>query len=593
MLYEAPFTVPVAAAAGLVEYASSAPFPFQNSPLPPEALLANGETDYLTLINEAAGILGQIKSLPLTPLFYAPVLSKRYNCNVFLKREDLQQVFSFKIRGAFNCMSHLDPTVTKGVVTASAGNHAQGVAYSSSQLHIKSTIFMPVNTPEIKVSSVERLGGEWVTVKLEGDDFDAAKKAAEAYAKQENLTFVPPFDNDYVIAGQGTIALEIIQQIKQAKQNGIISQDHADAIFAPIGGGGLISGITAYTKLTQSPTKPYGAGGLASRSMYESLKAGQVVEVPTVDLFPDGTAVKRVGDLTFAICKKYLTLADIYNDITTDDLCATIQDIFDETRSIAEPSGALGLAALKQHLLKSPPRPDQVFVAVISGANMDFEMLRFVSERAELGAKREAFLSVKFDDPLKFPEIIKLVQTRPGNKPRNITELVFRRNDPGAGHAVFSFNVDLAGVAQTQSAQEDQTKEVIEQLKASGFVGQSLNTNLLALDHVRYMVGGRAGVDDERLVSFTFPERPGSLQAFLGELEKVNVTLPSNGLLSLSLFHYRFHGGDLVHVLVGIQVPAASEPEFLKLLNGLKALGYIGVIVTSEQVYTDFLAKTQ
>ncbi|KIJ10342.1 threonine ammonia-lyase, partial [Paxillus involutus ATCC 200175] len=399
------------------------------------------------------------------------------------------------------------------------------------------------------------------------------------------------FDDKYVIAGQGTIALEIVDQVKTAKEAGIITQDHADAVFAPVGGGGLLAGITAYLKLTQSPTKPYGAGGIGSRSMYKSLTEGKPSPVDTVDLFPDGTAVKQVGDLPFAICDQYLDVEDLYNDITTDDLCAAIQDIFDETRSIAEPSGALGVAALKQHLAKNSPSPEQVFVAVISGANMDFEMLRFVSERAELGAKREAFLSVKFDDPLKFPEIIKLVQTRPGDKSRNITELVFRHNSSGAGHAVFSFNVDLASATQTQSAQEDQTQEVIDQLKASGFVGASLNTDQLALDHVRYMVGGRAGVDDERLVSFTFPERPGSLQIFLGELEKVNVTLPSNNVLSLSLFHYRFH--DVVHVLVGIQVPTASESEFQKLLSELKGLGFSGDIVTDEQVYKDFLAKSQ
>jgi len=592
MLYQVPFAIPVASAAGLVEYASSAPRRFQNYPLPPEALLANGEPDYLKLIQEAAKVLEQIRPLPLTPLFYAPVLSEAFKCKIFLKREDLQQVFSFKIRGAYNCMYNLTEEQRKnGVVTASAGNHAQGVAYSSNHLKIYAKIYMPVNTPEIKISSVKRLGGAYVEIVLVGNDFDEAKKAAEEDAQQNNKKFVPPFDDDYVIAGQGTVALEITDQVKKAKEDGIITQDYANAIFAPVGGGGLISGITAYSKLTQSPTKPYASGGLGSRSMYESLKAGEVIEVPTVDLFPDGTAVRRVGDLTFAICKKYLTLADIYNDITTDNICAAIQDIFDETRSIAEPSGTLGLAALKQHLAKNPPSPEQVFVAVISGANMDFEMLRFVSERAALGAQREAFLSVQFSNPLTtFPEIIKLVQTRPNGNVRNITELVFRHNSPGDGHAIFSFIVDPTPEV-SQSAQEDQTQEVIKQLQASNFVGRGLNTSLLALDHVRYMIGGRAAVNRERLVSFTFPERPGSLQTFLKLLNEVNAPLESGSELSLSLFHYRFHGGDLVHVLVGVQVPEESDPVFDEFLVYLAQNGYASVKVTYDQVYKDFLEK--
>ncbi|KAF8839607.1 threonine dehydratase-like protein [Paxillus ammoniavirescens] len=556
MLYQVPFAVPVASAAGLVEYASSAPRRFQNYPLPPEALLANGEPNYLKLIQEAAKVLEQIRPLPLTPLFYAPVLSEEFKCKIFLKREDLQQVFSFKIRGAYNCINHL-------------------------KIHAK--IYMPVNTPEIKISSVKRLGGASVEVVLAGNDFDEAKKAAMDDAQQNNKKFVPPFDDDFVIAGQGTIALEIAEQVKKAKEDGIISQDYANAIFAPVGGGGLISGITAYTKLTQSLTKPYASGGLGSRSMYESLKAGEVIEVPTVDLFPDGTAVRRVGDLTFAICKKYLTLADIYNDITTDNICAAIQDIFDETRSIAEPSGTLGLAALKQHLAKSPPSPEQVFVAVISGANMDFEMLRFVSERAALGAQREAFLSVQFSEPLT-------TYNRPNGNVRNITELVFRHNSTGDGHAVFSFIVDSSAEV-SKSAQEDQTQEVIKQLQDSNFVGRGLNTSLLALDHVRYMIGGRAAVNRERLVSFTFPERPGSLQTFLKLLQDVNGPLERGSELSMSLFHYRFHGGDLVHVLVGFQVPEESDPVFDQFLVYLAQNGYASVKVTYDQVYKDFLEK--
>ncbi|KAF8839604.1 threonine dehydratase I [Paxillus ammoniavirescens] len=601
MLYEAPFAVPVASAAGLVEYASSAPLPVQNYSLPPEARLADAGDVDLQLIEDAAKVLEQIRPLPLTPLFYAPVLSETFKCKVFLKREDLQQVFSFKIRGAYNCMSNLNADERKnGVVTASAGNHAQGVAYSSNHLKIHAKIYMPVNTPEIKISSVKRLGGAYVEVVLVGNDFDEAKKAAEDDAQQNHKKFVPPFDNKFVIAGQGTIALEIVDQVKQAKKDLIISQDYADAIFAPIGGGGLISGITAYINLTEnkSHTKPYGAGGIASRSMYESLKAGKVVEVPTVDLFPDGTAVRQVGALPFAICQKYLQLDNIYNEITTDDICAAIQDIFDETRSIAEPSGALGLAALKQHLSKIQPKSDQVFVAVISGANMDFEMLRFVSERAELGAKKEAILSVKFDEPLNnFPEIIKLVQTRPNeNKdPRNITELVFRHNSPGNGHAVFSFNINpnTEKDLTPEGRQKAQTDEVIKQLKDSSvnFVGESLNTNLVALDHVRYMVGGRAQVERERLVSFTFPERPGSLKKFLELLEEVNAPLESDSELSLSLFHYRFHGGDVVHVLVGVQVPKESDPTFNEFLLYLENNGFNSVKVTDDQAYQDFLGK--
>ncbi|KAF9226150.1 threonine dehydratase I [Gyrodon lividus] len=571
----------VAAAARLVEYASNAPLRIKNYPLPPGALLASGEPNYLQLIQEAATLLEQVKPLPLTPLFYAPVLSEKLKCKIFLKREDLQPVFSFKIRGAFNCMSNLSPEEReKGVITASAGNHAQGVAYSSNRLGVQSMIYMPTNTPEIKVSSVQRLGGEHVTIKLFGDDFNAAKEEAIKVSKETGMKFVSPYDDDFVIAGQGTIALEIVNQLKAAKEAGTIVQDYADGIFAPVGGGGLISGITAYIKLSgETRTQTYAAGGIGSRSMYESLKAGHVVEVSTVDLFPDGTAVARVGDLTFALCNKYLTLENLYNDITTDELCAAIEDIFDETRSIAEPSGALGLAALKQHVFKHKPSQDQVFVVVISGANMDFETLRFVSENAALGARKEAFLSVKFDDPLnKFPRIIDLVQTRPSGASRNITELVFRHNSPGNGHAVFSF------IISPDQSFQDQTTEMIQQLGQSNFVGADLIDNSLARNHVRYMVGGRSEVELEQLVSFTFPERPGSLMKFLDLLDTANQPLPALASLSLTLFHYRFYGGDVVNVLVGIQVPLGSEAAFQKFLEELLDNGYASVIQTGDQL---------
>ncbi|KAF9226129.1 threonine dehydratase I [Gyrodon lividus] len=588
MPYQSPFVMSVAAAASLVEYASNAPLRIKNYPLPPEALLDSGDPDYLKLIQDAARLLEQVKPLPLTPLFYAPVLSEKLKCKIFLKREDLQPVFSFKIRGAFNCMSNLTAEErAKGVVTASAGNHAQGVAYSGNRLGIQAVIYMPTNTPEIKISNVERLGGDHVRVELFGDDFNAAKLEAIRYSEENGVKFVSPFDDNHVIAGQGTIALEIIDQVRAAKVAGTIVQDYADGIFAPVGGGGLISGITAYIKLSgETRTQPYAAGGIGSRSMYESLKAGHVVEVTTVDLFPDGTAVARVGDLTFALCNKYLTLENLYNDITTDELCAAIQDIFDETRSIAEPSGALGLAALKQHVLKHKHSDNQVFVAVISGANMDFETLRFVSENAALGAEREAFLSVKFDDPLnKFPRIIDLVQTRPSGNSRNITELVFRHNSLGDGHAIFSFQIDRGENLQ------DQTTEMIQQLGQNNFVGANLFHNSLARNHVRYMVGGRGEVDHEQLVSFTFPERPGSLRIFLDLLDRVNKSLPRTSSLSLSLFHYRFYGGDVVNVLVGIQVPVGCEDAFKQFLADVKEQGYPSIIRTGEQVYKDFLQR--
>lgn len=554
----------VSAFFALSEYASSAPEPLHRDRHPHHAHL---DVDYVKLINEAV-----LYTKAPTPLIRAPVLSEKLKCNVWLKREDLQQVFSFKLRGAYNCMYNLDfKSGPREVVTASAGNHAQGVALSGQDLKIKSTIYMPINTPEIKQASVIRFGGNIV---LHGNNFDEAKGAAIAYALEKNLAFVPPFDDDHVIAGQGTIGKEIISQLSE-------QQVVPDGIFAPIGGGGLSSGIFAYVNRpgADPKTKFYGAEGRGSRAMYESLKAGHVITLKEVDLFADGTAVKTPGQKNFDILYKGQMDPDlyIYHEITNEELCIAIFDIWSDTRSIAEPSGALSVAAIRHHVSKLNKEgkfdPNANFVAVISGGNMDFERLRFIAERA---IRNEAFLSVKFkeEEESSFADLINVIQGADPLKYRDITELVYRCNTPSFGDAIFSF----------KTSKPDDVAHMLKELEDHGYTGTDLRDNETAKSHIRYMVGGPTVVSYEKLIEFIFPERPGVLHAFLDKMEE------TYGLRRITLFRYRNYGGDQANVLVGMQVPRNAQEQFKAFLEALNNAGFRFSDQTGNKAYQDFLA---
>lgn len=467
-----------------------------------------------------------------TPLELAPGLSRRTGNRVLLKREDMQSVFSFKLRGAYNKMAHLPPAALKrGVICASAGNHAQGVALAAQRLGCHATIVMPATTPQIKVQAVMNRGARVV---LHGDSYDEASAHARRLEKEHRLTFVHPYDDPEVIAGQGTIGMEILRQ-------------HADpihAIFVPVGGGGLIAGVAACVKALRPETRIIGVEPVDADAMYRSLKAGRRVVLEQVGLFADGVAVKQVGEETFRLCRE---LVDEIVLCDTDAICAAIKDVFEDTRSILEPAGALAIAGAKAYATRHRLK-DKTLVAIASGANMNFDRLRHVAERAELGEQREGILAVTIPEtPGSFRRFCALLG------PRNITEFNYRYADPREAHV-------FVGV-QVQDRHE--VADIISQLRAAGLRALDLTDNEMAKLHVRHLVGGHAPqVRDERLFRFEFPERPGALMKFLDSM--------SHGW-NISLFHYRNHGTDYGRVLVGIQVPDADQAAFQ---NFLERLGY-------------------
>jgi threonine dehydratase len=467
-----------------------------------------------------------------TSLDIAPRLSKRLNNRVLFKREDLQPVFSFKIRGAYNKIAQLSAiSAQRGVICASAGNHAQGVALAARTRGIPALIVMPVTTPNIKIQAVADFGGEIV---LHGDDYDQAFDHAVELGRQRGLNFVHPFDDPDVIAGQGTVAMEILRQ-----RHG----DSIDAIFVPIGGGGLISGIAAYVKSLYPRIKVIGVEPEDAAGMYESLRAGKRVTLDRVGIFADGVAVRRVGEETFRLVKQYVDEVIL---VSTDQICAAIADIFEDTRAIAEPAGALAVAGIKKYAAREHCA-DRTFIAVNSGANMNFDRLRYVAERADIGAQREALFAVEMPETtgsfLRFCELL---------GQHNVTEFNYRYADSSSAQVFVS-------VAITKGRAE--RDELCQSIRAAGFSVNDMTDNEMAKLHVRYMVGGRAPeLRDERLYRFEFPERPGALLKFLR-------AIGSNW--NVSLFHYRNHGADHGRVLAGIQVPAETRTDFLLHLNEL------------------------
>jgi len=482
-----------------------------------------------------------------TPLEPADNLSARLGNRVLLKREDMQPVFSFKLRGAYNRMANLPADqLGRGVIAASAGNHAQGVALSARKLGCRAVIVMPVTTPQVKIDAVRALGGEVV---LHGDSYSDAAAHAQALQAQQGLTFVHPFDDPDVIAGQGTIAMEILRQHTAP----------IEAIFVAIGGGGLISGIAAYVKQIRPDIRVIGVQTMDSDAMARSLKAGRRIELHDVGLFSDGTAVKKVGEETFRLCRQ---LVDDIVLVDTDAICAAIKDVFQDTRSILEPAGALAIAGMKAWAAREGVR-DRTLVAVACGANMNFDRLRFVSERAEIGEKREAVFAVTIPEERgSFRRFCELVG------PRSVTEFNYRIADAAQAHV-------FVGIQISQPGEADQ---IAGAFAHAGFPTLDLTDDELAKLHLRHMVGGHSALArNELLYSFEFPERPGALMRFLSSMS------PN---WNISLFHYRNHGADYSQILVGIQVPSGEKKMFREFLA---TLGYPHREETQHPAYRLFL----
>jgi threonine dehydratase len=483
-----------------------------------------------------------------SPLTKSVGMSEALANNVLLKREDLQPVFSFKLRGAYNKMAHLTPAELKrGVICASAGNHAQGVALAAEKLGCKATIVMPVTTPAIKVQAVARRGAEVV---LRGDSYHEAGLYAKTLAARRKLVYVHPYDDPLVIAGQGTIGMEILRQF----------QHPIDAIFVPVGGGGLIAGIAAYVKALSPGTKIIGVEPEDSNAMHQSLKAGRRVTLSHVNLFADGVAVKQVGAETFRLAKQ---LVDEVVLVDTDEICAAIKDIFQDTRSIMEPSGGLALAGIKRYVEREHCK-GKTFVAICCGANMNFDRLRFVAERAEVGEHHEALLAVTVPEARgSFRRFCELLG------PKSVTEFNYRIADAKQAHL-------FVGVAV---GGREEAKKLVTRFNRHGFKTLDMTENEMAKLHVRHLVGGRSPLaKDERIYRFEFPERPGALMTFLTSMS------PN---WNISLFHYRNHGADVGRILVGLQVPAHDRGAFARFL---KKLGYEYVDETGNAAYQLFLS---
>ncbi len=483
-----------------------------------------------------------------TPLDYAPLLSARLNNHLYLKREDLQEVFSFKLRGAYNKMCLLDSDERRrGVVAASAGNHAQGVALSARRLGIKAVIVMPTTTPEIKVESVERRGAE---VCLHGDTYDEAYLHARQLAGDKGMTLVHPYDDPDVIAGQGTIAMEILQQL----------QEDLYAIFVPVGGGGLIAGIAVYVKQLYPQIKVIGVEPDDAPCMHHALEAGERVELEQVGIFADGVAVRQAGEETFRVARECVDQVVL---VSTDEICAAIKDIYDDTRSIVEPAGALAVAGAKKYLAGTELR-DRLIVAVNSGANINFDRLRHVAERAELGEQREALFAVIIpEEPGSFRKFCELIGRR------SITEFNYRYAD--SKEAYIFVGIESFGSVDDKLA-------MTHLLESNGYPVIDLSENEMAKLHIRYMVGGRAPNSGNEIVyRFEFPERPGALLQFLNRMGKD---------WNISLFHYRNHGSAYGRVLVGMQVEDGKKEEFQEFLRDL---GYRYWEETGNPAYRLFL----
>ena len=488
-------------------------------------------------------------------LTLAKNLSKRLHNQVLLKREDQQPVFSFKLRGAYNKMVQLTPAqLKKGVICASAGNHAQGVAMSAHTLGTRAVVVMPTTTPQLKVDAVKALGGEVV---LFGDSYSDAYTHAAALEKKQGLTFVHPFDDPDVIAGQGTIAMEILRQ----------HQGPLDAVFVAIGGGGLISGVANYIKAVRPEVKVIGVQMNDSDAMIQSVSAKKRVTLPDVGLFSDGTAVKLVGEETFRVARG---LVDEFMTVNTDAVCAAIKDVFVDTRSIVEPAGALAVAAIKQYVAAHKTK-GETYAAILCGANMNFDRLRFVAERAEVGEEREALFAVTIPEERgSFKRFCEAIGQLPGG-PRNVTEFNYRISDAAKSNAAHVF-VGLTTTAKGES------QKIANNFSKHGFKALDLTHNELAKDHIRHMVGGQSALaQDERLLSFVFPERPGALMKFL------SLVRPG---WNMSLFHYRNQGADYGRILVGLQVPKTDAKAFDKFLA---TLDYPCVEETNNPVYQLFL----
>ncbi len=499
-----------------------------------------------------------------TALETAKALSARLGHTVLLKREDQQPVFSFKLRGAYNKMAHLSPVqLKKGVICASAGNHAQGVALSAQKLGCKATIVMPVTTPGVKIDAVQALGARVV---LFGESYSDAHQHALALEKQKGMTFVHPFDDPDVIAGQGTVAMEILRQVTGP----------LDAVFVAVGGGGLISGVANYIKAVRPEIKVIGVQMNDSSAMIESLQAGERLQLNDVGLFSDGTAVKLVGQETFRVTQN---LVDDFITVDTDEVCAAIKDVFIDTRSIVEPAGALAVAAIKKYvstLKKGSSKPGQTFAAILCGANVNFDRLRFVAERAEVGEDREALLAVTIPETRgSFKRLCELIGTLPAfgasSAPRQVTEFNYRMSDHQSAHVFVGLTTQKPG----------ESLKISRHLNRAGFKSLDLTHDDLAKEHIRHMVGGTSGLaHDERLLRFVFPERPGALMKFLSAMR------PN---WNISLFHYRNQGADYGRVLVGLQVPPEDHKAFTAFL---KMLAYPYTEETNNPVYRLFLQKS-
>jgi threonine dehydratase len=482
-----------------------------------------------------------------TPLDLAPNLSRRIGNTVLFKREDMQPVFSFKLRGAYNKLAQMSEEArARGVICASAGNHAQGVALSAAKLGCRAVIVMPTTTPRIKVDAVAARGGEVV---LAGESYDEAYVHARKLEAEQGLTFVHPFDDPDVIAGQGTIGVEILRQHPKP----------IDAVFCCVGGGGLIAGVAAYIKRLRPNTRIIGVEAADADAMARSLAAGKRIQLDSVGLFADGAAVKLVGEETFRLAQLYVDEMVLVN---TDEICAAIKDVFEDTRSILEPAGALAVAGAKAWAAKHNVR-GATLVAIASGANMNFDRLRFVAERAEIGESREAVLAVTLPErPGSYREMVSLFGRR------NITELNYRYKDAQQAHA-------FVGV---QVSGRDEAAALVKHLGEHGYPALDMTDDELAKLHVRYMVGGRSPeAGQEQVYRFEFPERPGALMKFLDAMSRD---------WNISLFHYRNHGADYGRVLVGMQVPPG---DMAALQDFLDALGYAYREETHNPAYKLFL----
>mgnify|MGYP000848761490 FL=1 len=509
-------------------------------------LLTNPQPSQSDYVNAIVKLGSRVyEAATVTPLQKMGKLSERLHNNIWIKREDRQPVNSFKLRGAYAMISSLsDEQKQAGVIAASAGNHAQGVALSAKQLGLKALIVMPQNTPSIKVDAVRGFGGE---VLLHGANFDEAKAKAIALSKEKNMTFIPPFDHPLVIAGQGTLAMEMLQQVSDL-----------DYVFVQVGGGGLAAGVAILLKQFMPEIKVIGVESKDSACLNAALEKGEPTDLAHVALFADGVAVKRIGDETFRLCQKYL---DGMVLVDSDEVCAAMKDLFENVRAIAEPSGALGLAGLKKYV-KQNNLEGKNMAAILSGANLNFHTLRYVSERCEIGENREALLAVTMPEQpgsfLKFAHVI-------GN--RAVTEFSYRYAD----------NQKACIFVGVRTINEAEKADIIADLTKNGFDVEDMSDDDIAKTHIRYLMGGRVSNRNERLYSFEFPEQKGALLKFLEILGK---------RWNISLFHYRAHGADYGNILAAFQLEEKDNAEFEQ---ALAQLGYVYEDVSESKAYRYFL----